>query len=446
MVNKKKKDIIWIEKYRPTKLKDYNFNKDDDIKKKINKWMKGFIDKDQNTERFLLFHGDPGVGKTTLAHIILKKYGFIKIEHNASVLRSSKFIDDITKNSSSYSLDNLEEIMTSNDNSNKKTIGLIFDEIDGCDKKAIDNLIRNIVGIKTRSKKTTKLNKLKYPIVCTCNSIKDKKMLNLIKNSLTIYIDRPSVENLIKIGMKIKKKENLDIVNEQIELIAKSVKRDYRSFINLLYMYNINKFIDLEAIKETSEISNNYGKSPLKRLECFINDKEQNLIYCKSKYDIDNSVFHITSFNSEIYYFNLYGNYMNILNNRKLFQSKKKKDYNIINKISNNYLESQEIYKYINRNQEFTLYNYFNMTGIIHNIYLLRNYNYKDKCNMYLQHHNRYNKLLQDKAINRKKIIELGEKYDITNIKDLYYINIINKKLPNIDKKFKDNLDKSCKF
>ena len=59
--------MSFLEKYKPKTLKDIYGNK-----VKINKaieWIKNF---DKNEKKLLLLSGPPGVGKTSLAHIILK--------------------------------------------------------------------------------------------------------------------------------------------------------------------------------------------------------------------------------------------------------------------------------------------------------------------------------------------------------------------------------------
>ena len=48
----------------------------------------------KGTKRSLFLYGDPGVGKTTIANILLKEYDFDVIEFNASEVRSQKLIRD----------------------------------------------------------------------------------------------------------------------------------------------------------------------------------------------------------------------------------------------------------------------------------------------------------------------------------------------------------------
>jgi replication factor C small subunit len=59
---------LWVEKYRPTKLTEYVF-RDDVQKRQVQSWV------DSGAIPHLLFSGAPGVGKTTLAKVLLHELG-----------------------------------------------------------------------------------------------------------------------------------------------------------------------------------------------------------------------------------------------------------------------------------------------------------------------------------------------------------------------------------
>lgn len=82
--------IIWTEKYRPKTFDDLIISVNE--KKIIEKWMNDFINKNKNNSLFI--HGPPGIGKTTIAHLIFKKYNLDIIEFNASELRNQKIITE----------------------------------------------------------------------------------------------------------------------------------------------------------------------------------------------------------------------------------------------------------------------------------------------------------------------------------------------------------------
>ena len=83
-------DTLWVEKYRPNTLEGYVF-RDDNQKTQVEQWIKA------RTIPHLLFSGAPGVGKTTLAKILLNTLDIIGtdiLEINASRENSVDVIRD----------------------------------------------------------------------------------------------------------------------------------------------------------------------------------------------------------------------------------------------------------------------------------------------------------------------------------------------------------------
>jgi DNA polymerase III delta prime subunit len=81
---------LWVEKYRPAKLKDYVF-RDEHQRAQVNTWVK-----DQSIPH-LLFSGSAGIGKTTLAKVLLNELGIEEydvLEINASRTNSVEDVRD----------------------------------------------------------------------------------------------------------------------------------------------------------------------------------------------------------------------------------------------------------------------------------------------------------------------------------------------------------------
>jgi replication factor C small subunit len=81
---------LWVEKYRPKSVDGYVF-KDDAHRKQINAWIK------EGTIPHLLLSGAPGIGKTTLAKILINELDisdYDVLEVNASRETSIDFIRD----------------------------------------------------------------------------------------------------------------------------------------------------------------------------------------------------------------------------------------------------------------------------------------------------------------------------------------------------------------
>jgi len=87
-MNSTNQNTLWTEKYRPTSLNEYYISKTQlNI---VKTWIQDFINNTDDIKPFLILYGTAGIGKTTLAHLILNKYNFDIIECNASDFRSKK--------------------------------------------------------------------------------------------------------------------------------------------------------------------------------------------------------------------------------------------------------------------------------------------------------------------------------------------------------------------
>jgi len=75
-------NLLWFEKHRPKKIKELLIQKKD--LQIVTKWIKNFKNKVKGTPNCLFLYGPPGIGKTSLANIILSENGFDVCEFNAS--------------------------------------------------------------------------------------------------------------------------------------------------------------------------------------------------------------------------------------------------------------------------------------------------------------------------------------------------------------------------
>uniref|UniRef100_A0A3P9MT44 CTF18, chromosome transmission fidelity factor 18 homolog (S. cerevisiae) n=1 Tax=Poecilia reticulata TaxID=8081 RepID=A0A3P9MT44_POERE len=121
--------------------------------------------------RVALLSGPPGLGKTTLAHVIAKHAGYNVVEINASDDRSAevfqKRIDAATQ---------MKSVLGANERPNC----LIIDEIDGAPAAAINILLSVLnrkdthggdTGTEAAKKKKKKESVLLRPIICICNDL-----------------------------------------------------------------------------------------------------------------------------------------------------------------------------------------------------------------------------------------------------------------------------------
>jgi len=223
---------ILYEKYRPKKLEDFCGH--EKVICELKKWIENYYipkKKDDNQKPNLIIMGSPGIGKTTLAHLLLETYGYDTIELNASDTRNSEQIDNIFK----------EILKASNNvacmlNYEKKKIGIIMDEIDG--------LSAGDKGGMKRLQYYLQKNNYFCPIILTSNIAHytltgSKKLVELKKNCLFYSLE--PVPNYI-----IYKKMNSIIESEHLEEIITP------PFLNILIQ---NSYSDFRVILNTIEFT-----------------------------------------------------------------------------------------------------------------------------------------------------------------------------------------------
>jgi replication factor C subunit 1 len=441
-----KNDLLWLEKYRPKTIKDYIGNTE--IRDTVVDWIQKFKRKDPDVPRFLVLHGVPGVGKTTLSHIIFNDYNYDIVELNASEQRTKKMIHAKVGVIGKYSVIALQDM------TERKQVGLIMDEVDGIaggDKGGVQELVDIIIGKKIKAKKgkgkTSKTSKkdnqidsknitnnikkprFKYPVICTCNSIKDKKLQPLLKEALVINVTKPTKDDFKKLAKKIMKQEKFKIDQIVLDKIISSIKLEYRDFINSLYQYYLSKdthFLDVK--KEECGFSNETSSSPISKINYFLKNPKS-IKYMNQIVESDSNVFLL----------NLYGNCIDILDTKGYFKKNKTEiEKKVIANLSNNFVYSDNLHNIIFNSQEWKLMDYLCIVGIVNNIILLRDFNnnLNNKKVFYLTHHNKFNRMCQDEAIIRNKKGILSSQFNgINDSKSLYYIkNIID---PD-GKKYKD--------
>jgi DNA polymerase III delta prime subunit len=390
----------WSEKYRPQTLDDLYLPRD--IKKKIKDWINDFKSKKKDFTNCLILHGPPGIGKTSIANLLLETNDFDVIEFNSSDIRNQKTlkekIEDINGNV------NILDFMCNK----KKSIGIIIDELDGInstEKGAIKELTNIINNTKEYSS----------PFICTTNSI-NKRIDVLKKKSFYIKLNKPDRNTIKQFITKICINENLDLSDEIKLQIVKTSQLDFRRVIILmeyLFNYNINNLSDEEIITTIED----YEKKSVDYTCYEATDKILNN-YCNDFSDI------IRYDKANIGYL-VYENFHNfIINNRKCSDEEK---INIMSKIYNDFCYSDILDKKIYINQQFYLSNYndfikFNIPSYLINSLEKTSYNKFNKLNYSTMINKISFEYLNIKLIN--SVNELGISNNHIYTADYIYSNI----------------------
>ncbi len=196
--------MMWSEKYRPKNLLDLIGNEEAKVSivEWFGKWVKGI--------KPILLVGPPGTGKTTLATLCAKQFGYDLIGLNASDMRNKQRIQEL-----------LTPVL-----GNSSLLGkpMIFvDEVDGIHGRSDYGGVEALVDI---------LKEPTVPIILAANSDRSDKMKSIKKATKTILL-KPIPPRLLRLYLEsiLKKEDSSLSPGTLLRLVARS-QGDIRSMLN----------------------------------------------------------------------------------------------------------------------------------------------------------------------------------------------------------------------
>ena len=196
---------MWSEKYRPQIISDMVGN--EEARAAITEW---FVKWKKGTKPLLLV-GPPGIGKTTIAYLVAKQFGYDMIGLNASDVRSKSRINEI-----------LTPVLA---NVSVMGIPMIFvDEVDGIHGRGDYGGASALVDI---------LKEPTVPIVLAANNDTSDKMKSIKKVVKTIEFKKIPPRLLRVYLENILKKQSAKLSPGALIKVIDKSKGDIRSMINL---------------------------------------------------------------------------------------------------------------------------------------------------------------------------------------------------------------------
>ena len=153
----------WTEKYRPKKFEEIKGQ--EEAIAKIKEFVNNIFLVGKSSKKSLILYGPPGIGKTTLAHVIARETNSEIFELNASDLRNKIKLKEILKPA-------IEQKSL-----RKKNKIILVDEVDGISAVDRGGLTELLSLIKSAS----------YPIIITANDVWNRKLNELRKSSECVH-------------------------------------------------------------------------------------------------------------------------------------------------------------------------------------------------------------------------------------------------------------------
>lgn len=205
---------LLVEKYAPKQVQDIIGHKTEI--QQILQWLQSW-DTGIPTFRAVLITGPPGIGKTSVAHLIAKQLGYHIAEYNASDTRSVSLLKSIFV----FNMKRLQKEV------------IIMDEVDGLSERGGVAEIASIIS------------KTKIPIICIANE-RPPKLKPIINVSYDIKFSRPHRSTIATAISTIAKKENITITKNDIEKICEKNGNDIRCILNQLDFYESSEQKDAD--------------------------------------------------------------------------------------------------------------------------------------------------------------------------------------------------------
>lgn len=211
---------LWVEKYRPAKLADIILDE------KTDEFLKKCIEK--KTIPHFLFYGKQGMGKTSLAKIIVRELEADHIYINASDTRGIDTVRDEIKN--------FVQLMPSNG----KLQIVILDEFDGFTPDAM-RALRNILEEYSETNR----------FIFTCNDI--SRVIEPIRSRVQeINISNLPMKKCIERCVYILKNEKIELTQKNKDIVAQKVKNYYPDLRKIIHELQTSLNLSLN-INENSE-------------------------------------------------------------------------------------------------------------------------------------------------------------------------------------------------
>lgn len=261
---------LWVDKYKPTSSEDLVANRKlvSDLRGWLDTWKDKFLRGDGHSVKLknrrdsdyaaVLLVGQPGIGKTTAAHIVCREAGFEPHEYNASDVRNKAGVMELADTIMVANTMTKYLSFSSGKKSGAQTYPngqvLIMDEVDGMsggDRGGSQELMRMI-----------KISKV--PIICIANDESSSNMRSLAGNCFRLRFRRPMVSQVTKRLAYIARREGFHAMQDQtLAKLAEGCNGDIRQMVNMLQTWRVaSPALSYMQVKERLDVE---GKTVMQK-------------------------------------------------------------------------------------------------------------------------------------------------------------------------------------
>jgi len=198
-----KAEESFVDKYRPQRLAEVIGHKSE--LQELAKWLAGWS---PSGPRGALLTGPPGIGKTTMVHLLAKEAGYAVTEYNASDTRSVAML----RGQFALGMRRLRREV------------IVMDEVDGlCERGGVAEL-------------ATILRTTTTPIFCIANE-RGPKLTPLARVCLEVRLRRPMASTIASAMERVVKAEGLSVSRAELDRMVEKSGNDIRAVLNQLAFY-----------------------------------------------------------------------------------------------------------------------------------------------------------------------------------------------------------------
>ncbi|KAF8633836.1 hypothetical protein AX15_001213 [Amanita polypyramis BW_CC] len=270
-------DTLWVDRYKPTRFTELLGN--ERIARETLSWIKQWdwcvfgkrlkgkrkagtgedildtLDEYYRPQqKVLLLSGPPGLGKTTLAHVIARQAGYEVMEINASDARTGSVVEDRIR----------PTLESGSAVGKKKPVLLVIDEIDGAtgagenSSSFINKLVQFILQ-KPKKKKGSSARSphakppLLRPIICICNDVNVAALAKLRPHAHHLRYMRPADAHIVNRLRHICEAECLSVESRALSTLVSAAKGDLRGCLNTLqFLKSRNNHVTESAVRRAT--------------------------------------------------------------------------------------------------------------------------------------------------------------------------------------------------